>query len=140
MGLIMNYQLLLVAITLWTAWIARLGSRDAFNYKKSKSAIKRDQKSRTTVEKILGKVDPAQTNAPFHSRLLWKFRLCNYASCALGIILMMAFPTRVKGIFIFKVAIVDVPHLLYMLPLYNWKERRYDFSKRSCPRQHHRHR
>ena len=81
----MNYCALLVLVTLWTAFLARVGSRNTFCYKKSKTAIRKDRADLTWVERLLTKYDTAPTHAPFHTKLFWYFRIYNYSLCVIFI-------------------------------------------------------
>ena len=52
----MDYCSLLIVVTLWTALLARVGSRDTFCYKKSKTTIRKDLANLTWIERLLAKL------------------------------------------------------------------------------------
>ena len=133
MELIMNYRGLLFIVTLWTALLARVGSRDTFHYKKSKTAIRKDRNNLTYVERLLAKFDTAPTHAPFHTKLFWYFRLYNYALCAIFIILTQTFPQHTATMFCVKILVSDVPLWVYTQFIYSWRKKRFDYSRHPHP-------
>lgn len=129
----MNYRGLLILVSLWTAGLARVGSRDAFEYKKSKTAIRKEQQSLTLRERLLGRFVTAPTHAPFHTRLFWRFRIYNYALCALGVVLTWIMPQYASVVFWGKMLVADIPLLCYTPFISNWPAKRFDFSRRTRP-------
>lgn len=103
----MNYRALLILVTLWTALLARVGSRDTFYYKKSKTAIRKDRDNLTRTERFLAKYDTAPTHAPFHTKLFLHFRLYNYALCVISVVSMQIIPQYAAIVFYVKVFASD---------------------------------
>lgn len=129
----MNYRGLLILVGLWTACLARTGSRDAFEYKKSKTAIREDRQSLTRWERFLGRFVTAPTHAPFHTKLFWRFRIYNYALCTLCVVLMWIMPQYASTVFFGKMLVADIPLLCYTPFISSWPARRFDFSRCTRP-------
>lgn len=133
MELIMNYCALLVLVTLWTALLARVGSRDTFCYKKSKTAIRKDRDNLTRTERFLAKYDTAPTHAPFHTKLFWHFRIYNYSLCVVFIIVIQIVPRYAVALFFAKILIADIPLWIYTPFISSWRKKRFDYSKHPRP-------
>lgn len=129
----MNYRALLILVTLWTALLARVGSRDTFCYKKSKTAIRKDRDNLTRIERFLAKYDTAPTHAPFHTKLFWHFRLYNYALCVISVVLMQTIPQYAAIVFYIKVFASDIPLWIYTPFISSWRKKRFDYSKHPRP-------
>lgn len=129
----MNYCALLVLVTLWTALLARVGSRDTFCYKKSKTAIRKDRDNLTRMERFLAKYDTAPTHAPFHTKLFWYFRLYNYALCVISVVLMQTIPQYAAIVFYVKVFASDIPLWIYTPCISSWRQKRFDYSRHPRP-------
>lgn len=129
----MNYCALLVIVTLWTALLARVGSRDTFCYKKSKTAIRKDRADLTWVERLLAKYDTAPTHAPFHTKLFWYFRIYNYSLCVIFIIVSQIVPRYAAALFFAKILIADIPLWIYTPFISSWRKKRIDYSKHPRP-------
>lgn len=129
----MNYCALLILVTLWTALLARVGSRDTFCYKKSKTAIRKDRDNLTRIERFLAKYDTAPTHAPFHTKLFWHFRLYNYALCVIAVILTQVISRYAATVFFVKLIISDIPFWLYTPFISSWRKKRFDYSKHPRP-------
>lgn len=129
----MNYCALLVLVTLWTALLARVGSRDTFCYKKSKTAIRKDRADLTWVERLLAKYDTAPTHAPFHTKLFWHFRIYNYSLCVIFIIVIQIVPRYAAALFFAKILIADIPLWIYTPFISSWRKKRFDYSKHPRP-------
>lgn len=129
----MNYRSLLIVVTLWTALLARVGSRDTFCYKKSKTAIRKDRYDLTRTERLLAKYDTAPTHAPFHTKLFWYFRIYNYSLCVIFIIVIQIIPRYAAALFFVKILIADVPLWIYTPFISSWRKKRFDYSKHPRP-------
>ena len=129
----MNYCALLVLVTLWTALLARVGSRDTFCYKKSKTAIRKDRDNLTRTERFLAKYDTAPTHAPFHTKLFWHFRIYNYSGCVVFIIVIQIVPRYAVALFFAKILIADIPLWIYTPFISSWRKKRFDYSKHPRP-------
>ena len=74
-----NYGTLIFCV-IWTEWLARLGMGAAFDYKKNKSRLKKENKQRPRVYKIFGFYHFSQTHAPHHMKKYAGIRVCNIVS------------------------------------------------------------
>lgn len=101
--------------------LGRFGTRDAFEYKKSNSRIKK-QKKEYSIFRNLFKVYPFKDSfAPRHMKLFFLVRITNFISTSIAIILVVFLSNQFDSLLICyivvftPIAIVDVPFVLYMV-------------------------
>ena len=68
---------------IFTYCLARIGMRDAFEYKKSKKQLKSEKETRPIYYRLLGLFRLDNTNAPHHMRKYAIIRVCNVISLIL---------------------------------------------------------
>ena len=61
--------------------------RNTFEYKQHKATLKKRQKERTILDKVLGLYSSSRTHAPHHMKMYKTMRVLNLLLCLLGIVL-----------------------------------------------------
>ena len=113
-------RIILLLVTLLCAADGRGCSREAFEYKKSKTAIRKDRKRMTKMQRLLGLYHVAPTHAPFHTKLFRIYRLCNYVTGAVGMVIILLVPSCGILVLILKYILCDLPMDIYTAALTNW--------------------
>ena len=65
----------------------RNACRNTFEYKQHKATLKKMQKKRTILDKVLGLYSSSRTHAPHHMKLYKVVRVLNLLLCLMGIVL-----------------------------------------------------
>ena len=76
------YSIYLFLFT-FTYYLARIGMRDAFEFKKNKKQLKLDKEKRPRYYKLLGLYHMTDSNAPHHMKKYAIIRVCNVISLIL---------------------------------------------------------
>lgn len=128
-------------LPIWIELWSRIGLRDAYDYQKNKSRLRKEKKLRTPAEKLLGIYHRSQTNAPYHIMKYSIIRICNFA-LILGLLVCYILPhegvlsdiswclTGVQALFLL------LPLLLDTLLLTKWGSKykqQLDFSRSRKP-------
>ncbi len=118
----------------------RVGVRDAFQYKKSKTRIRKDNQQLSIWRKIL-LVYPSsiQCFAPYHMKMFQLLRVCHIAFCvSMGVILFFSqhiilLKQIVLAMMIIKDLVFDSAYICYGLYMSKPHSKAWDFSRSKRP-------
>ena len=113
----------------------RFSCRSAFEYRQHKATLKKMQKERTFLERVLGLYSSGRTHAPYHMKWYKIMRVVNLLLCPMCIFLIsvseiMPYSRRVFDIYSLCVVI---PALIDLFSLYGGENKNQDFSKSTRP-------